>query len=229
MNRSLFNTNVEKMRSITNSLEQKGNTEQLRYIRDGLYNVGGAKERLIDKIKRLIMRKKIDMIVNKYTLGDKNEYHYGVNIKKLFSLFEKYNPHANINEDTYNKKYHKLYPDDFNHQIKDRYYPYYVYISNYLKKNNITNIDIKLIKKIIKIYNNSKKEYLFKAVKAIFPLKEPLDKSKKLIENTDFRKKFNIFFYNTETPQYDSKPEHEFLENNEYYFYLEKIFEEKIF
>jgi hypothetical protein len=38
-----FNTNVEKIRRITNSLEQKGDMEQLRYIRDGLYSiVGGA-------------------------------------------------------------------------------------------------------------------------------------------------------------------------------------------
>ena len=36
-----FNTNVEKMRRITNSLEQEGDTEQLRYIRDGLYHMGG--------------------------------------------------------------------------------------------------------------------------------------------------------------------------------------------
>ena len=41
MKKSSFNTNVEKMRRITNSLEQKGDTEQLRYIRDGLYHVGG--------------------------------------------------------------------------------------------------------------------------------------------------------------------------------------------
>ena len=41
MKKSSFNINVEKMRRITNSLEQKGGTEQLRYIRDGLYHVGG--------------------------------------------------------------------------------------------------------------------------------------------------------------------------------------------
>ena len=42
MKRSSFNTNVEKMRHITNSLEQEGDTEQLRYIRDGLYHMGGG-------------------------------------------------------------------------------------------------------------------------------------------------------------------------------------------
>ena len=42
MKKSSFNTNVEKMRRITNSLEQKGDMEQLRYIRDGLYHRGGV-------------------------------------------------------------------------------------------------------------------------------------------------------------------------------------------
>ena len=50
-----FNTNVEKMRRITNSLEQKGDTEQLRYIRDGLYHVGGLyKNSLKDFAQRVI-------------------------------------------------------------------------------------------------------------------------------------------------------------------------------
>ena len=62
MKKSSFNTNVEKMRRLTNSLEQKGDTEQLRYIRDGLYHVGGVgspkKTTLKDLVRKLIYRKK---------------------------------------------------------------------------------------------------------------------------------------------------------------------------
>ena len=65
MKKSSFNTNVEKMRRITNSLEQKGDTVQLRYIRDGLYHVGGI--RFFTEVKKILEKKRLEKeILYKY-------------------------------------------------------------------------------------------------------------------------------------------------------------------